>query len=385
MLRNTFLIFILLKAYSMPLFAQEIPNPEQFVLLLKASSERYQTYSAKIHLEGYRNGDSPNKSELVYTQEVLCRVTSDKSYFEIQLSSYEQINDSGIPENTTRIYSINQQWSKGLLVESKGKTLRGQIKPGRLLENAVGVTTVKDAMWDFFRWPLEQADMEASSVVFDEKSNQYIATYKMGSPEKGPYIKLHVDPSKGFIPIKKQLLKHDGSVFISFENSDFNQTKEGLWIPLKFTLVDLINNLTIHYVVQEVMVNEPIADELFELSFPSGTIVKDDIAGLKYVVNDTDMALNTLDDSLNDNEPMPNRINTKNSNKKDGEALLKKEDLGEAKHAKEEDLVKAATDAQKLISLPKQNKTPNYIYYIVIVALVLFAFASFYLYKMLKH
>lgn len=260
----------------------ETPAPKKLISQIQASSKRYNSYNAETHINAFRPRKDTNEPELVYSKKVVWRSTSDKSFCKIDSIDYEQIEQSAPPTKTTTTYLTTPQYSKKL-VESDNTKPRGEVAPPNQLENNHCLTMPRDAMWDFCTWPLDKADTNASSVSFDSKTNTYILKLKMGSTNNSPFIKLYVDPSKGYLPTRKQLLKHDSTLVMDFKNHDFKQLKDSLWVPLKYTWLDPRDNFKTIYEVKKIAINETIPDNLFELTFPKGTIVTNNIANKKYI------------------------------------------------------------------------------------------------------
>ena len=155
--------------------------------------------------------------------------------------------------------------------------------PGRAFEQELPFYTVYTALWGLCGYPWEKMNLDEATITRDEETSLYIMKVKIGDSPKGPFLRLYVDTSKGYIPIKQEPLKHDGTLMIRYECSDFHQ-RNGLWIPYRYSWFDPKVNFGAVYEVQEVAVNQPIPSNLLDFEFPEGTIVSDDRIGSTYTV-----------------------------------------------------------------------------------------------------
>jgi hypothetical protein len=110
----------------------------------------------------------------------------------------------------------------------------------------------------------------------------------MSSSPRGPMVRLYIDPAKDFIPVRREFLKHDGTLLVAFTCDELRKTAEGLWIPYKYSWFDPRASFSAEYQVQEVVLNKPIPDNLLDFSFPEGTFVIDQIMNTEYKVTATE-------------------------------------------------------------------------------------------------
>jgi len=71
------------------------------------------------------------------------------------------------------------------------------------------------------------------------------------------------------------------------ECTDFLKLSNGLWVPGKYNWHDPQINYFGSYVFENIIVNEPIADNLLDFEFSEGTIVNDQRIGSTYQVGKT--------------------------------------------------------------------------------------------------
>jgi hypothetical protein len=281
-------------------FAGENLTPEQLVLLMKASRGQYNTISAKMKALSYQY-DPNNKAEpkLKMTREIVSRWTRKKSFSRIVETSYlDAIPDGAYTRTTISTCSLSPKGCKKLVEAADNPVSRGYVEPDRSLDQGFyqSFFTVYAAMWDFYGWPWEKMNVDKATVTRDEKNNYYIMKVKMGTTAKGPLITLYVDPLKDFIPVKKEFLKYDGTMLVTFECTDFHQMPNGFWIPYQYSWFDPRLNYGAVYEIEKVVVNEPIPDNLLDFAFPSGTVVRDEISSLQYRIDDVTQPQDTIAD-----------------------------------------------------------------------------------------
>lgn len=320
-------------------FADANLTPEQLVLLMEASREQYNTISAKMKALSYQY-DPNNKAEpkLKMTRNIVSRWTREKSFSRTVRTSYpDTIPHKDYTPTIISTYAITPKWSKKLVEAPDNRTPRGYIKPGRSLEEDQPFYTIYTAMWDIFSWPREQMNLHKATITRDEKNNYYVVKLKMGSSQKGPMNVLWIDASKSFIPVKGEFLKHDGTLLTRSECSDFRQTENGLWIPYRYSWFDPRANYGAVYEVEKAVVNQPIPDNLLDFTFPTGTIVHDDICSMQYIIGDVIPSQDTVVD------PCSQTVTN----------------IAVTARAKEEDLLASASKAKELLHAHAITATPS--------------------------
>jgi hypothetical protein len=185
---------------------------------------------------------------------------------------------------------VDRDRCKRLIEAPDNRTPRLHITPaGRSFLDDIGFPGVYGAMWHLFAWPLEGINPSEATASFDTESKCYVLRGKLGgsSPAAMPFV-LTIDPARDYIPLKKEFARADGA-YTAYETcSDFVQTPSGLWVPRRFTIrfaSELRPRLFVHD-VNTVKINQPIPDDLLDIDVPPGTIVHDEIRGIKYKVED---------------------------------------------------------------------------------------------------
>lgn len=267
------------------LLAEEDLSPEQLFLLMKASSEQYNTFDAKIKVTNYHRADK--ESEIKLTRDIVWRWTKSRSFSRIVRTEYGvEIQDEDYSTTFIKTFAITPKWSKCLVEAQDNRTPRGYVESGMAMERRQSFYNIHDVMWKPFGYPLERFSTDDSTATFDEDKGYYILKTKFRGVEKSSVFTLHIDSSKGFIPVEMEYVMHDGTLIARCECNDLRQTKVGLWVPYRYSWIDPRRNITFSYEVEEVKVNEPIPEHLLDFAFPKGTVVIDEIANLRYIVND---------------------------------------------------------------------------------------------------
>jgi len=280
-LRRYSMITVLATVFaSSATFADENLTPEQLILLMRTSSERYVSFDAKIKSMVYEATGKDSDPKLKLESEITSRWLRNKSYSKTVQTEYFDTTSEGRVLTRTDTYAITPTMTKQLVEMSDSSTPKGYIKSGKGLDPFY---PLYDAMWDIWG-PWEEINLEQTTLTRDAENNCYVMKIKMGDSIKGPFIKMYIDPSKGFIPFKKEIMKYDGTLITTHECSDFRQVKKDLWIPYQYFYNDPRTAFSYFYNVEEVTVNDPINEDMLDFAFPEGTIVHDQINNMEYKV-----------------------------------------------------------------------------------------------------
>lgn len=327
-------------------YALEDFTPEQMVMLMKASREKYVTIKATMKANSYENIDENSEPELKSTRDIISYWTKDKSFSKLTQTRYKDIA-RGDEHDFIRIetYAITPEWSKKLTEVPDGRKPRGFVKPGNSLQPEVPFYDIDIAMWDISGCNWDDINFSETILTKDEMTNYYILKAKLGDSPKDPFAKLYIDASKDFIPIKKEFFKYDGTLLISYECSDFRQDKHGFWAPYQYSWSDSNVGFSTKYDVEEVVINEPVSEDVFNFTFPDGTVVIDEIANLKYNI---EVVEDELIFAIEDNQ-----------------GILKQEDIIDAPLAKEEKLLAHASEVKSLLETSSASKKKSVNIYLI--------------------
>ena len=277
-------IFLIPKARG-----QDNLTPEQLILLMRASSEQYRFISSRIKYTFSEQNSPEGRKELKVTHETISRWARENNYHKTIRTVYNY-QSSDKPSSRTEIYtySIGPSRSKKLheIQGSKGPP-RGIIEAGRDFADEIWTPTPYDAMWSMgltnFKFDY-YINPDFTTTTFDERTGFYIMTAKRDNNPDSSFLRLYIDPQKDYIPIKQEIVTSAGILWSRQECTNFKKTLDGLWIPYEYSWFSPEFNSNGRCLVEEITVNEPIADTLFDFEFPEGAIVTDNRIGAKYKV-----------------------------------------------------------------------------------------------------
>ena len=166
------------------------------------------------------------------------------------------------------------------LNEEPGKNPRGLVRFGGKRDVDQSFYTIHFAIWEHcdVLWK-KLHDQRNMSLKYDRISNLYEFYVRIEDSSDSGFM-FYVDPTKKFIPVKKDYYAQN-ALFKHLECSQFQKIND-VWIPYSYFCSDLKHNRVEYYEVEQVSVNVPIDDRLFDFDFPKGTIVIDEIADMKH-------------------------------------------------------------------------------------------------------
>jgi len=286
---RTFIVLVFIVAFSMsPVFALESQySLEQLISLMEASMQRYETVTTEMEAVSYKGVDSNGNPKLQRKRQIISRWTKTKSYSK----TVEQYADllPNRPEETIKTVVIAQEWHKFLDEASDDRTPRGHIKQGHSQELAFYPPTA--ALWDIFcqiPWNKDKLNLDEATVEKDPVSGLLVLKCRLGFQPKSANVILYIDPDKDFIPVIKEFRGYDGELFQRYE-SVLQKSDSGLWIPKEYSFHDPRMKYTTKFNVKKIIINTPIPEEMLDFTFPSGTFVVDEVASLRYQVDDSEV------------------------------------------------------------------------------------------------
>ena len=260
----------------MSLVGQKIPSVSELVSFMQATRQKYKIFDATIQILATKPAGSNSQRQEVYKYQVIWRTDGQRYYCKIEGLDYDP---KGQASKISRTYLFAPEQSRRLEIR-KEKQPRGYITKGwpwKWKDPLAYGFTPYEALWECFcPFPLEEADLHVSTVDIDKASGNFVLILKLGSVDKGPLIRLYIDPDKEYIPVKKQLIKMpDDLLVIDYECGSIHKDTSSLWVPFEYNTVNN-DGFTIICKVERISVNEPLAEASFDLIFPEGTIIQDD-------------------------------------------------------------------------------------------------------------
>ncbi|MHC4477787.1 MAG: hypothetical protein ACYTEL_19255 [Planctomycetota bacterium] len=342
----TLFAVLLVHALGLCEAANEVLTADQLVMLMKASREQYRTIQATMKATLRGPADPNGSRKLLISKEIISRWTQDRSYSKtVRTDHVPKVDDPHYSPTVINTWAITGKWSKELRERPDGKSPRGHVwSPGSQAANNELFYTPHAAMWEMCGWPWDQMQLNQTTVSWDQTSNRYIMKVKMGDSPKGPSIRLHIDPAKGYIPVLKEFgLLDDGTAAEIYECSQFRQVS-GLWVPYRYSWTDTRVNRQGDYRVEELKVNEKIPEEQLDFALPKGTIVYDEIANLRYTVDDAVLGGPGLDVLEGTGAPGDGSLPIAGP-----ESVLSPEDVEDTPPADDNELARTAEAAKELL------------------------------------
>jgi len=109
------------------------------------------------------------------------------------------------------------------------------------------------------------------------------------------YIRVYFSVDHGYTPIKYDYMANRETgpePSYSVDVNSLEQVSKGLWFPSAGSLKMVKSNLTNIYRATKIVVNQGLTDEDFDMEFPPGTKVFDEIAGVTYVIQPSEQQFN---------------------------------------------------------------------------------------------
>jgi len=133
-------------------------------------------------------------------------------------------------------------------------------------------------------------DPSVFRLIPSEEPDIYIIEFKDAGTQR-----VYIDSQKNFNIVKWQIRKSDDIVICEL-NYEFKQTEDGIWYPCKYQRINspiLPNGEQSPPTIEEIArihnaeFDIDIPEDTFELEFPAGTKVIDNVIGGKYIVSDS--------------------------------------------------------------------------------------------------
>jgi len=102
---------------------------------------------------------------------------------------------------------------------------------------------------------------------------------------KNVYLRIYFSVDHGYYPV---MYEHMGKSVLNFEVHSLEQVAEGLWFPSSGLIRKTDNERMDGFqTIGKIVVNQGLTDEHFDIDFPPGTEVRDEIRGTEYIVKPT--------------------------------------------------------------------------------------------------
>jgi len=263
--------------------ADALTADDLFKIML-AARERITSLDVRLEQKGYYPTEEKTENPvLMYKLQMEYRKKGPHWYCQIVNQTYDS---SGKPDRnfTEAAFFSSDRTCFYREVPSGSSEREGRIAPGEVEFSGWMSATPDFALWhaplEFWEeWRKQSAGR--SSIVYNETNRIYILEFPYTENES-PLFRYTIEPSKGYIPVIREWLGSQKEIIQRDECSDFRLV-DGFWIPFRHRVYLSNGTLGTETVFQSVSVNAPIAKEKLFFEYPEGTIVEDQVLGVRYI------------------------------------------------------------------------------------------------------
>lgn len=98
------------------------------------------------------------------------------------------------------------------------------------------------------------------------------------------FMRIYFSVEHGYTPVRYEYMSGE-KVSVTVEVQSLEQVAEGLWFPSSGVISSLDKSRSHAYIAtSKIVVNQGLPDKYFDIKFPPGTKVRDNIEHRKYVV-----------------------------------------------------------------------------------------------------
>jgi hypothetical protein len=102
------------------------------------------------------------------------------------------------------------------------------------------------------------------------------------------YLRVYFSVEHGYTPVRYEHGIPKSNNILTFEVNSLEQVAEGLWFPSSGTISSPDDKrMNVYRATSKILVNQGLADGDFDIEFPPGTKVRDEIRGTEYIVKPT--------------------------------------------------------------------------------------------------
>ena len=263
--------------------AQEIPSVEELMTLMDLGDQKFERFESRVSATVQSVKGNVTAENPCNTFTALNRKKGLHSYAE----NLEDHFFSSGPDGTVVFsdkdcqkvmykFESTECWGKKLQQPAVGSTW-GFISTERSWMADVGFSPV-EAMYGWKNMYRDWIMHKDTRVLLDEEGNFRLINETMG-------LEFVISPRLGYVPIRSTRKKGD-STLMEWKCEDFREIEKDVWIPFSMTrtiISDGEGDVT-KVQTESFSYDKAMEDSELTLEFPEGTTVKDDIAGLIYVL-----------------------------------------------------------------------------------------------------
>src|SRR5665213_116527 len=247
----------------------------QIVDLIQATKAKYRTFTTRSQVVAYQRVGQEWPSQPYMTTSELWRSDGTRQFFNEALTWRKNLNGP-FPPPVVSTYSFGPTWSKSLVRQPGSAAARGTIRQPLARANDASLA---DQLWGLLNEPWSAFSASETTAAFDEKTGLWCLR-TIADPDGYKRV-LFVDKSLGYLPVRFSIFRKDGISIGATECSQFSIV-DGLPIPHMYTYEAALAGCRVVSTYDSIEINRPIDPAAFDLDFPDGTQVEDEIANLKY-------------------------------------------------------------------------------------------------------
>lgn len=231
-------------------------------------------------------------NEIIKDELSKCQWTSARPFAarSLAVESSEYRNGHGVSWHGVTKNSYNGRVSKHLQIhdpcDSSHRDLDGTITKDMRLVTHSNITPQGFTILRFHEWPISNRMRGDEKVVIDEtiqKVNGFNTIradfVHPASTDKTPSLSIYFSTDHDYTPVRFEFPNFSGFVDVS----ELVKVSDGLWFPKSGRIHDKSEEGNI-YKATKIVVNQGLTEEHFDIKFPYGTSVHDEIVGLEYAI-----------------------------------------------------------------------------------------------------
>jgi len=109
-------------------------------------------------------------------------------------------------------------------------------------------------------------------------------------PTKQVYLRIYFSVEHGYTPVKFEYIRNGSEVSSTVEVTSLQKIADGLWFPSSGIMNHYHGMTKIEYkAIGNIVINQGLKEEDFDIEFPTGTQVDDQVRGIKYIATSTEV------------------------------------------------------------------------------------------------
>jgi len=103
-------------------------------------------------------------------------------------------------------------------------------------------------------------------------------------PTKQIYLRIYFSVEHGYTPVRFEYIRTGSEISSSVEVNSLQKVADGLWFPRSGVVNNHDKSRSEYKAIGNIVINQGLREEDFDIEFPTGTQVDDQVRGIKYIV-----------------------------------------------------------------------------------------------------